>query len=185
MILHTAKVLLDSQLELKDVLYHALDIYMVENNLHSLPNQECEDGMLLQVYNSLAIAVGIGERFGDWPMYIRCTNNFFGAPWYSSIAIQMEGDGDVSSDTCFGGIRLLFKLKLSNENNEILTKELALVKMYEELPQNRISKLIDCIELRWCEGYCLVIEIGNILRAIHVMPNFTTLGRFFINAYKF
>jgi hypothetical protein len=87
MIPHTSKVLLDSQPELKDVLYHALDVYMVENNLHSLPNQECEDKMLLQVYSSLAIAAGIGERFGDWPMYIRCTNNFFGAPWYSSIAI--------------------------------------------------------------------------------------------------
>jgi hypothetical protein len=122
---------------------------MVENNLHNLPNQECEDGMLPQVYSLLAIASCIGERFGDWPMYIHCTKIFLGAPWYSSIAIQMEGGGDASSDTCFD-----------------------VVKMYEELPQNRISKLIDCIELRWCEGNYLVIEVGNILRALHVVSNF-------------
>ena len=48
----------------------------------------------------------------------------------SFIAIQMEGGGDESSDTCFGDIRLFSKSKLSNENNEILTKELALVRMY-------------------------------------------------------
>jgi hypothetical protein len=41
------------------------------------------------------------------------------------------------------------------------------------------------IEFRWCEGYYLVIEVGNISRALHVIPNFKTLDRFFINAYKF
>ena len=44
---------------------------------------------------------------------------------------------------------LFSKLNLYNESNIALIKELALVKMYEVVLQNRVSRLIDCIELRW------------------------------------
>jgi hypothetical protein len=179
----TTKVILDSQLDLKDNLPNALDVYMIENNFHSLPNSKFEDGILLQVYSSLAIPAGDGDRFGDWPMYVRAMGQFFGLPWFSSVAIQMEG-GDANTKTSFGEIRLLFKIELYNVNNTTLSKELALVKMYEELPQSRLSKLIECIELRWCEDY-LVIEVDNILRGVHVLPNFSTSNRFFVNTYKF
>ena len=184
MIPQTAKVILDSQPDLKDHLSNALDVYMIENNFHSLPNSKFEDGILLQVYSSLAIPAGDGDRFGDWPMYVRATGQFFGLPWFSSIAIQMEEGGDANTKTSFGEIRLLFKVELCNVNNTTLSKELALVKMYEELPQSRLSKLIECIELRWCEDY-LVIEVDNILRGVHVVPNFSTSNRFFVNTYKF
>lgn len=185
MIPNVARVLLNAQPELKDVIHSTLHTYMTENNFHNLPNTEFEGGMLLQVHSSLAIPAGPGERFGDWPMYARATNHFFGLPWYSSIAIQMEGRGDENINTSFGEIRLLFKVNLYNESNVALTKELALVKMYEVVPQNRVSRLIDCIELRWCTGYYLVVEVANILKVVHVVPNFAIPNRFFINAFKF
>ena len=50
----------------------------------------------------------------------------------------MEGRGDENINTSFGDIIILFKVNLYNESNVALTKELALVKMYEMVPQNRV-----------------------------------------------
>ena len=98
------------------------------------------------------------------------------------VAILLEEDGDQNVDTSFGEIRPLFKLTLCNENFTTITKELALVMMYEELRERRLLRLIDFIELWWCEGYYVVVDVGNI--AIHVIPKFTTLDRLFVNALK-
>ena len=87
MISNVAKVLLNAQLELKDVIHPNFHTYIIENNFHNLPNTEFKGRVLLQFYSSLAIRAGPKERFGDWPMYARATNHFFGLLWYSSIAI--------------------------------------------------------------------------------------------------
>ena len=92
----------------------------------------------------------------------------------------MEGRGDENINTSFGGIRLHFKL--NHESNVAFTKELALVKMYIVVLQNRVSRLIDCIEFRQCKGHYLVVEVANILKIIHVVSNFAISNRSFIDA---
>jgi len=45
---------------------------------------------VLHIFNALAIPVGVGKRFADWPMYARASPSFHGNPWYNYVVIQME-----------------------------------------------------------------------------------------------
>lgn len=156
---------------------------------------------MLHVFTSIAIPAGPGDRFGSMPQYVRATSKFFGSPWFSSVAIQMEAPGE-SELTYYGQLRLIFKVSFEDEVHNRVVKDLAFLRMYEEVPTTQLSRLVECSQLIWpktksqiskarnksnvgkCESY-MILDVQNILRAIHVLPNFSKEGSFFINSFKF
>ena len=70
------------------------------------------------------------------------------------------------------------------KENLKVTKELALVKMCQEI---KLNQLLECPELRWSQtgqAY-VVIETEDVLRAVQVIPHFKKEGNFFVNTFKF
>ena len=66
-----------------------------------------------------------------------------------------------------------------------MTKDLALVRMYQYM---RFNTIVECVELKWCqtqtEAY-VVIETASILKAVQVVPHFAKVGFYFVNSFKF
>lgn len=141
---------------------------------------------VIRIFTSLAIPSGSSNRFADWPMYARAVHSFHHRPWFSSVAVQMEASGQ-DEVTSYGQIRLLFKVNVISEDGEKLCKELVFLRMYREVPANHLSRLVGCPELVWqsLPTAYVVFEVANVLRAIHVVPNFSKVGHFFLNKYKF
>jgi len=101
----------------------------------------------LHIFSALAIPAGVEKRFADWPMYARASPSFHGSPWYSDVAIQMEPKG-LPEEIEYAQLWLLFKVDLfQTSNNALVTKELALVHMYQKVPPNRLNRLIMCEEI--------------------------------------
>ena len=59
--------------------------------------------------------------------------------------------------------------------------------MYKEVLANHLFKLVGCPQLVWQSLHTtyVIFKVANILRAIHVVPNFSKVGHFFLNKYKF
>ena len=156
---------------------------------------------MLHVFTSIAILAGPGDRFGSMLQYVRATSKFFGSPWFSSVVIQMEAPGE-SEVTYYGQLRLIFKVSFEDEVHNRVVKDLAFLRMYEEVPTTQLSRLVECSQLIWpkiksqiskarnksyvgkCKSY-MILDVQNILKAIHVLPNFSKEGFFFINSFKF
>jgi hypothetical protein len=103
----------------------------------------------------------------------------------------MEPEG-LPEETEYAQLRLRFKVDLfQTSDNALVTKELALVRMYQKVPPNKLNRLIMCEEIKWPLpiwkqptrpstsyemvqqlGSYSIIEINNILRAIQVVLNF-------------
>lgn len=118
-------------------------------------------------------------------MFTRATSSFHGKEWFGSVSIKMEGEGE-EEETSYGQLRLLFKsnMKLRHQNTHI-TKELCLVRMYE---QQEIDATLGCLELKWVDKFpesYKVVEIELILKAVHIIPHFEKGGHFFLNNFKF
>jgi len=116
-------------------------------------------------------------------MFARATSDFHGKEWFSSISMKMEGDNELDR-TSYGQLRLLFKCNMQEDGDRNVSKELCLVRMYEEV---EIDRRVQCPVLKCCgqnQAYA-VIDISRILKAIHVVPDFEDNDRFFINVYKF
>ncbi len=64
---------------------------------------------VLHIFSALAIPVGVGKWFANWPMYARASPSFHGNPWYSDVAIQMEPEG-LPEESEYAKLRLLFKV---------------------------------------------------------------------------
>lgn len=138
---------------------------------------------------ALAVPAGPGDRFGDWPLYVRATYSFHGRPWYSNVALQMEAAGQ-PANTWYGQVRLFLR------HGEHC---LAFIRIYYERKPDSWSNLTGCIQLSWSmpenvtrteakrmkRPEYIVTDVANILRAIHVVPNFEKSGCFFINKWKF
>ena len=115
-------------------------------------------------------------------MFTCATSNFHGKEWFDNILIKMEFDNELKK-TSYGQLCLLFKCNL-NDGNSNISKELCLVRMYEEI---KVHDRIRCPVLKWCEGNhesYVVIEIDGILKAVHVVPYFQNEGQYFVNVYK-
>lgn len=142
--------------------------------------------MVLKIYNNLAIPPGPGERFADTPMQARANPIFHGNPWYSNLAIQLEGAGE-EEYTGYGQSCLFFKSQFFyTATNSIVTKELVFIHMYEVVPSNNLTELIECHEVSLSNNW-VVVESDCILRLVHMVPNFAfpNSKRFFVNNYKF
>jgi len=66
-----------------------------------------------------------------------------------------------------------------------VSKELCLVQMYEEV---EFDNRVQCPILNWCPENSLpyeAIDASNILKAIHIVPNFENESHYFLNLYKF
>lgn len=118
-------------------------------------------------------------------MFTRATSSFHGKKWFGSVSIKMEGEGE-EEKTSYGQLRLLFKSNMKlGQQNRYITKELCLVRMYEE---QEVHATLGCLELKWVdeglESY-KVIEIESILKAVHIIPHFQKAGHFFLNNFKF
>ncbi|CAM6093805.1 unnamed protein product [Calypogeia fissa] len=92
--------LLQQQPEIKTHFFVDLNAYLDADTLQVYKTFE--------VMNCLAITAGHGNRYADWPMYVRATMEFHGRPYFSDIAIQAEVDGE-PEETWYGQLRLLFK----------------------------------------------------------------------------
>ena len=139
---------------------------------------------VLQSYRSLALCPGESSRYADTPMFIRATTNFHGKEWFGNVSIKMECEGE-EEKTSYGQLRLLFRCSMKLEMGKNISKELCLVRMYEEFGLHRYLK---CTQLKWVEDSLesyKVIEIAAILKAIHIIPNFQRDGHFFLNTFKF
>jgi hypothetical protein len=139
--------------------------------------------MILKVYNNLAIPPGPGERFADIAMQARANLAFHGFPWYSDLAIQM----DENNEEVFGRSYLFFKAQFTQFlNNEVVTKELVFVNMYDTVSSNSLKYLVDCEEICLSDKW-MVVDSQSILRLVHIVPNFASSNssKFFINKYKF
>jgi hypothetical protein len=68
---------------------------------------EFEGGEVLQVSTSLVVPTGLGDRFGDWPLYVRAWHDFYGGAYYSDVFFQME-DPKYEEVTNYAQLRLLF-----------------------------------------------------------------------------
>ena len=87
--------------------------------------------------------------------------------------------------TCYAQLRLLFNCKMKEIRNNYVTKELCLVKMYEEI---EFDNTVKCHVLKWFEnnqGSYKVIDINRIMKSIHIVPDFRNVDRYFVNMYKF
>lgn len=118
-------------------------------------------------------------------MFTRATSSFHGKEWCGSVSLKMEGEGE-EERTSYGQLSLLFKccMKLGQQHTNI-TKELCLVRMYEE---REVHRILRCPELKWVEdgpASYKVMEIASILKAVHVIPHFEEDGHFFVNTFKF
>jgi hypothetical protein len=81
-------------------------------------------------------------------MYARTSPTFHGSPWYSDVAIQIKLG--LPEEIEYVQLRLLFKVDLFQTSDSVLvTKELALVCMYQKVPPNRLNRLIMCEEIKW------------------------------------
>lgn len=43
---------------------------------------------IIGVSTSLAIPSGLGDEYGEWPMYTRARNKFFDSRWYSNVTVN-------------------------------------------------------------------------------------------------
>lgn len=144
---------------------------------------------ILGICKALAIPAGPGDRFGDWPLYIRASYCYHGRPWYSDVALQMEAEGQ-PIETWYGQVRLFIR------HGDLC---LALVRIYIELFPDHWDTLTGSIQLSWTlpanltraqakrmkRPEYIVVDVANILRAIHVVPHSGHPGRYFLNRWKF
>jgi hypothetical protein len=115
----------------------------------------------------------------------------------------MEGIGEIKTNG-YGQLWALFQASIIDlQSGAILEKTLAFVRMHREMLTSRLSRLLKCMLLIWAlernntrqigihvsneQGFREydVVEILNILRIIHVIPNIVEDNHFFVNKYKF
>ena len=109
---------------------------------------------------------------------------------------------DSSSEevTEYAQLTLSFRVSLVDSvNKKSISRELVFVRMYRKVPNNKMSRLMRCLELTWANVSIqssskrphnmttkfLAVDIDSILRVVHVLPNFTAEGHFFLKKYKF
>ena len=71
-----------------------------------------------------------------------------------------------------GQLRLLFKCNMLEDGDRNVSKELCLIRMYEEV---EFDSRIRCSVLKWQEDNTRsykMMDIRKILKAIHVVPDF-------------
>ncbi|CAM6089392.1 unnamed protein product [Calypogeia fissa] len=132
--------LLEEQPEIKMCLLDSLNAFLEVDGLRVFK--------VLVVMGSLAIAAGDGERFGEWPMYVRSSMNFHGRPYFSDVAIQAKHAGE-PTETWYGQLRLLFKCETISTLGVKSKQELAFVRMYQGLPFNNLTRLTNCDLYTW------------------------------------
>ena len=136
----------------------------------------------MQIYRSLALCPGVVPKYGDIPMFTRATPNFLGREWFGSVSIQSEDDVE---NEYYAQLRLLFRCNMVGEHDETLSKDLCLIRLYDHV---QFDRLLNSNELKWRGnngGSYAVVEIGSILKAVQILPNFQRDDHFFVNAYKF
>ena len=142
--------------------------------------------MVLKIYNNLAIRLGLGECFTNIPMQARANPTFHGNPQYSDLAIQLEGARE-EEYTSFRQFFIFFKSQFFHTTtNNIVTKKLAFIQMYEVVLSNSLTELIGCDEVSLSNNW-MVVESENILRLVHIVLNFAFPNSkwLFVNNYKF
>jgi hypothetical protein len=87
--------------------------------------------------------------------------------------------------TSYAQLRLLFKCNVKEVADDYITKELCLVRMYEQVD---FDQTVKCPIIKWLENSeesYKVIEISRILKSVHIVPDFRNEGQYFVNMYKF
>ena len=184
------KDLLKCQPEICNHLMSLVTVYMKEEGLQ-LPTN-------LQIWKNLAIPAGEGDRFGDWPMYTRACRNFHGRCWFGFIEMQMEAPG-MDPITWVGQVRLFLSCEVHDKAGKRIKKELAFVKVMRQVQRDNSWELLKCEQFTFVDesvgrfrrkhGIILrepyiILDIANITRVIHVVPNFMQDGVFFLNRFK-
>lgn len=135
---------------------------------------------VLQLHSSLAIAPDLTSQFGDGAIYARATSNFHGRPWFSSVIFNTEENNER-----YGQLRLMFKCDVITREGVKITKELALLRMYQYVNSDEICL---CPVIKFEEGQqasYMVVETSSIIRAVQIIPHFGNMGHYFVNLFKF
>ena len=85
----------------------------------------------------------------------------------------------------YGQLRLIFKCDVITREAVKITKELALLRMYQYM--NSDEKCL-CHVIKFEEGQqasYLVVETSSIARAIQIISHFGNMGHYFVNLFKF
>ncbi|CAM6096622.1 unnamed protein product [Calypogeia fissa] len=188
-----AQELLGDQPELKKHLMQALGMHLGQEN--------CTFPEAMQLYNSIAVPAGEGDRFGDWPMYTRASRRFHGQPWFGYVSLQMEAAGS-DPITWIGQLRLLFSCEVRDGEGKKVLKHLASVRLMQKLSRDAECNLLGCVKLKWVEEAIvhtmssrknedmhltlayIVIDVANVASVVHVVPNFAHSGTYFLNRFK-
>jgi hypothetical protein len=174
--------------------------HLTQSLLSYVNDEGCQLPSIWQIWKNVAVPAGEGSRFGDWPMYTRASRSFHGRPWHGFVALQMEAAG-TDPITWVGQLRLLLSCEVSMEGKRML-KQVAFLKLMTRLQPDNKSKLLGCEKLQFVDGAhiavdynrsytdmkpsipYIVVDISNIARVVHVVPDFTQDGIYFLNRFK-
>lgn len=135
-------------------------------------------------------------------MIAKSIHKFHGDPYFSDVAIQMEGEGEEPL-TSYGQLRLVFSSEVISDNGDRETRELVLVRWYDckRRPERITACLVlqavpECMDVqssrdhssrrRRREAYT-IIHISSILRVVQLIPHYGTdgEGEVLVNRFKF
>ncbi|UZO27203.1 uncharacterized protein OCT59_019408 [Rhizophagus irregularis] len=111
---------------------------------------------------------------------IRAKSNYYNAPAFSDIAINMNEEEAEKYNT-IDGILMLFGLKIPGHNEQ----ELALVHWYD-FKYNDLHRLFkyDCPYVKHIPMFT-VIAIESIIEPVHIIPCFNKTNEYFVNYFIF
>lgn len=138
------------------------------------------------MHTALAVPPGFDTRSAKRAMYARATSSFFGQPWFSNVVIKAEAAGQPPQDW-YAQVRLLLSCTIAKPGVKDELREMALVQYYQE--QAGVDPVTKCKRLRWEQPkrQYRVVSVHNVLRLVHIVPNFSSREReeFFINRFLF
>lgn len=137
------------------------------------------------VYAALAIPPGDDSTvFCSRPMFARAVGSFHGRPWFSNVAIQgVRANGNF--EEWYGQVRTFLGCCIERGAAASERKEFAVVRFYKVA--KKTDPATSCTVLQWEKPrptYRLV-DVQQILRAVHVIPKFDTSDSYLLNRFLF
>ena len=139
----------------------------------------------MEVYGALALPPKMDSQVGSQPMYVRATPVFHKKEWFRSVVYERDANDEECSNKRYGQLRVLLKCFFTTIENEIVEKDLALLRVYRFLSDDGVLK---CPIITWevdpNRSY-VVIEVSHTTEGIQVIPHFLQTELYFVNKYKF
>ena len=139
----------------------------------------------MEVYGALALPPKMDSQVGSQPMYVWATPVFHKREWFGNVVYKGDANDEEGSNKKYEQLRVLLKCFFTTIENEIVEKDLALLRMYRFLSDDGV---LECPIITWevdpNRSY-VVIEVSQITEGIQVIPHFLQTELYFVNKYKF